>query len=257
METEICGASASWSQVLAARDYDYFDGDDDDDYSYLPETSFGSESVPEGQRPVNEYLDVLRQPLFDWACLESGSVGLLIRLGAVYAATFGVVCYPIAGATFTSEGYLLQKVAASNLGSMVLVLFLLIRLYTGWGYVGSRLNSDVIEYEETGWYDGNVERKTTTEKMRDKFLYDGKVKPVVDRLKTFALGSVGLCVASAIAWNVAYSQKPLFNEYDPDVLERLRYDDKLADKAAENSMGRPTYCDSRYYRAVAGGSGCN
>jgi len=180
--------------------------------SYIPQTSFGSEAVPEGQRPVNEYLDVLRQPLFDWACLESGSKGLLTRLAILYAAVFGVICYPIAGATFTQSGYLLQKLVASNLGAMVLILFLLLRLYSGWGYVGSRLTSKVIEYEETGWYDGNVERKTETERKRDKFLFDSKVKPVVDRLKVFTLLTTGLCVASFIALNAAMSQKPLFDQ---------------------------------------------
>jgi hypothetical protein len=34
--------------------------------------------------------------------------------------------------------------------------------------------------------------------------------------------------------------------------------DKLSDVAAKASNGRPTYCDSRYYRAVAGGGqGCD
>ena len=60
--------------------------------------------------------------------------------------------YPIAGATFTQEGYLYQKLAAANVGTLGLVLALLVRLYSGWGYVGSRLSSNVIEYEESGWY---------------------------------------------------------------------------------------------------------
>ena len=57
--------------------------------------------------------------------------------------------FPIAGATFTQDGYLLQKIAASNVGTLGLVLVLLIRLYSGWGYAGSRLQSKVIEYEGT------------------------------------------------------------------------------------------------------------
>lgn len=47
--------------------------------------------------------------------------------------------------------------------------------------------------------------------------------------------------------------KPMFNEYDPEMLKTLNYDDKRAGVAAELSNGRPTYCDSRYYRAVANG----
>lgn len=226
--------------------------------SLLPETSFGSEAVPEGQRPINEYLEVLRQPLFGWATLESGSQGLLVRLLAVYGVSFAAVCYPIAGATYTQEGFLLQKLAASNVGALFVVLFLLIRLYSGWGYVGARLTSKVIEYEETGWYDGDFQLKTDTEQKRDKFLFQSKVKPVVDRLKSFTLATGGLWVAACVACNVASSVQPRFDEYNPRMLERLQYDEKLAEKAALNSAGRPTYCDNRYYRAVAGGGqGCD
>ena len=57
--------------------------------------------------------------------------------------------FPIAGATFTQDGFLLQKVAASNVGTLGLVLVLLVRLYSGWGYAGARLQSKVIEYEGT------------------------------------------------------------------------------------------------------------
>lgn len=225
------------------------------DDELVPETSFGAEAVPEEQRPVNEYLDLLRQPLFGWASEEVGSKGLLIRLLAVYSVVFAAVCYPISGATFTQEGYLLQKIAASNVGALLLLLVLMVRLYSGWGYVGSRLRSKNIEFEETGWYDGDIEEKTEEEKKRDQFLYQSNVKPVEDRLKTFTLAIGGLWVAACICFNVALSVKPIFNEYDPDMLERLRYDDKLAGVAAEQSYGKPTYCDSRYYRAVAGGQG--
>jgi len=211
--------------------------------SFVPETSFGSEAVPQEQLPINEYLDVIRQPLFDWASLPTGSRGLLTRLALVYGAEFVLVCYPIAGATFTQPGYEVQKIASANLGAVCLLFLLLVRLYSGWGYVASRLTSRTIEYEETGWYDGNVESKTPAELKRDQFLYQSQVQPVVERLKQFLMGMTGICVASFLALQVANSQKPLFNEYDPDILERLRYDDKLADKAAVNSAGKPTYCD--------------
>jgi hypothetical protein len=223
----------------------------------VPETSFGSEEVPEGQRPVNEYLDMKKAPLFGWASTDSGSQGLLLRLAILYAVTFGLVCYPIAGATFTQEGYLLQKIAAANVGAISLVGALMVRLYSGWSYVGNRLSSKVIEYEETGWYDGDVQTKTETEQKRDKFLFQSEVKPVVDRLKMFGLSLAGIWVASVIGYNVSLSLNPFFDQYDTNILERLSYDDKLADKAAGAAAGKPAYCDSRYYRAIAnGGQGC-
>jgi hypothetical protein len=43
---------------------------------FIPETSFGAEVVPEGQRPVNEYLDMKSAPLFGWASNEAGTQGV-------------------------------------------------------------------------------------------------------------------------------------------------------------------------------------
>lgn len=231
--------------------------DDGDVPEYLP-TSFGMDAVPEGQRPVNEFTDLMRAPLFGWASEERGTNGLLFRLVATYVVTFAAVCYPISGATFTQEGFELQKLAASNVGALMLIMLLLLRLYSGWGYVGSRLNSKVVEYEETGWYDGSSEEKSDIVRQRDQFLYQSSVKPVIDRLKLVSLVTSGLFVAACFGFNASMSIRPIFNEYDPRILERVRYDDKLSDIAAKESNGRPTYCDSRYYRAIAGGGqGCD
>lgn len=222
------------------------------------ETTFGAENVPVEQRPSNEYLNLIQQPTFGWASQDSGDVGLVIRLAVLYGALFGLVCYPISGATYVNEGYLLQKLTSSNVGAMSVVLVMVLRLYSGWGYIGSRLQSKVIEYEETGWYDGDFEEKSDAEKARDLFLYRSNVKPVEERLKKFTLVVGGVWVASCLALNVASSMKPTFNQYDPNMLKKLTYDDKVAEVVSRESNGRPTYCENRYYRAVAnGGQGCN
>ena len=79
------------------------------------------------------------------------------------------------------------------------------------------------------------------------------MKPVEDRIKKFTLVFGVAWVASCIALNGLLASKPIFNEYDPAMLERLVYDEKLADVAASQSAGRPTYCENRYYRAIANG----
>lgn len=219
--------------------------------------SFGAEVVPEGQRPVNEYLDMKGAPLFGWGSNEVGLEGLLKRLGIVYAAIFVLVAFPISGATYTQDGYLLQKILAANVGTIGFEVVLLVRIYSGWGYVGDRLKSKSIEYEETGWYDGNIEPKTEAELKRDKFLYQSDVQPAVERLKLLTLGSACLFVASCVGLSAADSIKPTFQSYDPRVLQAVQRDEDFANRAAKATNGRPTYCDSRYYRAVAGGGqGC-
>ena len=85
------------------------------------------------------------------------------------------------------------------------------------------------------------------------FLYRQDVEPVKERLKTFTLAVGGVWIASCLALNLVFQNKPMFNEYDPSMLERLTYDEKMAGVVQQQSNGRPTYCDSRYYRAVANG----
>lgn len=116
-----------------------------------------------------------------------------------------------------------------------------------------RLRSKVIEYEESGWYDGDFEEKSNVEKARDLFLYRSDVRPVEERLRKFALGVGAAWLASCVALNVATSVNPIFNQYDPRMLEKLSYDDKVAEIVQRQSNGRPTYCENRYYRAIANG----
>lgn len=248
-------------------DDDEYDKDDNDydDFNAAfsrrrPTTSFGgSDDVPENQRPVNEYLELLRQPLFDWATDTSK---LAVRCAALYTITFGAISYPIAGATFVDvdhdPGMLWPRLAAANVGSLGLVALLLFRLLVGWQYVANRLTSVQVEYEETGWFDGSIQPKTLAEQKRDKFLFQSTVQPVVQRLNSFAVSAALAMVVSIGLYQFALQQHPpRFDQYDPAMLERLKYDPDLAGKAAEAAGVRPAYCDSRYYRAVAGGApGC-
>jgi hypothetical protein len=79
------------SQQLQARNTALYSASDDEFASLLPETSFGAEVVPEGQRPVNEYLDLVRAPLFGWASEDVGTKGLLTRMVTTYFVVYGVV----------------------------------------------------------------------------------------------------------------------------------------------------------------------
>ena len=59
--------------------------------SVLPENSFGAEVVPEGQRPVNEYLNMAKSPMFGWANEDAGTKGLLTRLAILYGVVFATM----------------------------------------------------------------------------------------------------------------------------------------------------------------------
>lgn len=46
----------------------------------------------------------------------------------------------------------IEWAVAGCLGSLMVVAILVLRIYLGWAYVGDRLLSAAVPYEETGWY---------------------------------------------------------------------------------------------------------
>lgn len=68
-------------------------------------------------------------------------------------------------------------------GSMVVVALVVLRIYLGWSYVGDRLLSAAVAYEETGWYDGQTFIKPPEVLTRDRLLGMYEVKPILRKLR--------------------------------------------------------------------------
>lgn len=59
---------------------------------------------------------------------------------------------------------------SAAIGALVVVAVAVLRIYLGWAYVGDRLLSAAVEYEETGWYDGQLFVKPPEVLARDRLL---------------------------------------------------------------------------------------
>ncbi|KAL9340817.1 hypothetical protein Peur_067036 [Populus x canadensis] len=235
--------------------------------------------VPFEQRPVNEYSSLKEGPLYSWG--ELGPGPFLLRLGGLWLVTFTVLGVPIAAATFNPSREPLRFVLAAGTGTLFLVSLIILRIYLGWSYVGDRLLSAVIPYEESGWYDGQMWVKPTEVLARDRLLGSYKVKPVIKMLKQTLVGTGALLVTAVMLFIFATPVEDFFQttfatkenpsidtasgkntKYNVRKEELLRLpveviaDDDLAAAAAKAAGGRPVYCRDRYYRALAGGQYC-
>ncbi|KAF8017333.1 hypothetical protein BT93_H2502 [Corymbia citriodora subsp. variegata] len=237
-------------------------------------------AVPFEQRPVNEYSSLKDGPLYSWGDLGPGE--LFLRLGGLWFVTFTVLGVPIAAASFNPAREPLRFVLAAGTGTLFLVSLIILRIYLGWSYVGDRLLSAVIPYEESGWYDGQMWVKPPEVLARDRLLGSYKVKPVVKLLKQTLVGTGALLVSSVMLFIFATPVEDFFKgtfapkespsavfpaskmsskfEIKKEELLRLpvevKADDDLAAAAAEAADGRPVYCRDRFYRALAGGQYC-
>ena len=56
------------------------------------------------------------------------------------------------------------------------------RLYLGWNHIFNRLISEKVEYEESGWYDGQVWEKPLGLKEKESLIASIEVKPILKNL---------------------------------------------------------------------------
>ncbi|XP_039000765.1 protein CONSERVED IN THE GREEN LINEAGE AND DIATOMS 27, chloroplastic-like isoform X1 [Hibiscus syriacus] len=164
--------------------------------------------VPFEQRPVNEYSSLKDGPLYSWGELGPGQ--FFLRLGGLWLVTFTVLGAPIAAASFNPSREPLRFVLAAGTGTLFLVSLIVLRIYLGWSYVGDRLLSAVIPYEETGWYDGQMWVKPPVVLARDRLLGSYKVKPVIKLLKQTLVGTGSLLVTSVFLFIFAAPMEDFF-----------------------------------------------
>ena len=127
-----------------------------------------------------------------------------MRMQAEQLATCGscVIRGPIwhqrcTGLTYGLHAQSAEFLLSGTVGAAFVVSLAVLRIYLGWSYVGDRLLSAAVAYEETGWYDGQVFIKPPEVLTRDRLLGTYEVKPTLARLKTTLLGTGGVLLLSS------------------------------------------------------------
>ena len=77
---------------------------------------------------------------------------------------------------------ILKYILLSFFSSLTIPLLISVRLYLGWNHVFKRLTSERIEYEESGWYDGQVWVKPVVLKEKESLIASIEVKPILTNI---------------------------------------------------------------------------
>lgn len=155
--------------------------------------------VPPAQRPLQEYDQLCRSWFFTWPA--EGTSGLWRALGLTWLLSFPLALV-VAGGSIPLRHDPHRLVIAAAAAAVLLPLLLLLRQWLGWTYVQQRLVSERVEYEESGWYDGQVWEKPITWRQQDLLVARHQVQPVLGRLNraiaiaiALLLLGTGLCQA--------------------------------------------------------------
>ena len=143
--------------------------------------------VPLEQQPINEFIELSKSNIFSWPKTKKS---LIIVLFKFWVGSF-VLFLVISSGSIYFKSSILKYILLSFFSSLSIPLLIAIRLYLGWNHVFKRLNSERVEYEESGWYDGQVWIKPLFIKEKESLIASNEVKPILKNLiQIFSIISV-------------------------------------------------------------------
>ena len=143
--------------------------------------------VPREQQPTNEFIELSKSRMFSWPKTKKSLILVLIKfwLGAF------VLFLIISSGSIYFQTFILKYILLSFFSSLSVPLLISVRLYLGWNHIFKRLTSEKIEYEESGWYDGQVWIKPLVLKEKESLIASIEVKPILKNLiQIFSIISV-------------------------------------------------------------------
>ena len=135
--------------------------------------------VPLNQRPLNEFNNIRNSWIISWPLLEKSIFYRKLIFSWIFITPISmIISY---GSTYLKNN-IYDLTFTSLTTSLIFPILLLLRQWLRWLYIYKRLNSEKIEYEESGWYDGQVWEKPIDWRAKDLLIAQKQVKPVVNHL---------------------------------------------------------------------------
>jgi len=134
--------------------------------------------VPREQQPTNEFIELSKSKIFSWPKTKKSLILILIKFWVGAFVLFLVIS---SGSVYFKTS-LLRYILLSFFSSLSIPLLISIRLFLGWNHIFKRLTSEKVEYEESGWYDGQVWEKPLVLKEKESLIASIEVKPILKNL---------------------------------------------------------------------------
>ena len=134
--------------------------------------------VPKDQQPTNEFIELSKSKIFTWPKSKKSFSYILLKF---WIGTFLIFVVISSGSAYF-ETSTLRYILLSFFSSLSLPFLFSIRLYLGWNHIFKRLTSEKVEYEESGWYDGQIWIKPIKLKEKESLIAALEVKPILKNL---------------------------------------------------------------------------
>ena len=143
--------------------------------------------VPREQQPTNEFIELSKSKIFSWPKTKKS---LIIILTKFWVGAFVLFLVISSGSVYFKTSPL-KYFLLSFFNSLSIPLLISMRLYLGWKNIFNRLISEKVEYEESGWYDGQIWEKPLVLREKESLIASIEVKPILKNLiQIFSIISV-------------------------------------------------------------------
>lgn len=143
--------------------------------------------VPPEQRPLKQYEELRASWFFAWPAESLDGLMRPLLISWLLVAPLSVI---VASGSWVLRHDPARMVAAGAAAAIALPTLLLVRQWLGWSTIHRRLISERVDYEESGWYDGQVWEKPLAWRQQDLLVAQHQVRPILARLQQ----AIGLAV---------------------------------------------------------------
>ncbi len=140
--------------------------------------------VPSNQRPLNEFNSIRNSWIISWPFLKRS---IFYRKLVLSWLLITPISFTISYGSDYLKNNIFDLTFVSFTASLLVPILLLIRQWLSWVYIYNRLNSETIEYEESGWYDGQTWEKPIDWRSKDLLIAQYQVKPILNHLKVIII----------------------------------------------------------------------
>ena len=140
--------------------------------------------VPQNQRPINEFNSIRNSWIISWPFLERNIFYRKLIFSWLF---FTPVSFTISYGSDYLRNNFFELIFISLISSLAFPILLLIRQWLSWVYIYKRLNSEKIEYEESGWYDGQIWEKPIDWRAKDLLIAQHPIKPILNHLEVIII----------------------------------------------------------------------
>ena len=136
--------------------------------------------VPQNQRPLNEFNSIRNSWIISWPLQDKIVFYRKLIYSWILISPLSLI---ITYGSDSLKNNIFDLIFISLTASLFFPILLLIRQWLSWIYIYKRLNSENIEYEESGWYDGQIWEKPIDWRAKDLLIAQHQVKPILNHIE--------------------------------------------------------------------------